>query len=493
MSDVAAPSVAHEPQPSEAPLRYADDLGGVPQRVDAPDTLLIIGWGAPQALADRWAMLPAPPRRILVVDPWVGPGGSASALPDDWPGHDQIKVWPASRDADATVQIFNFPGLRSITAPTGALLGILPGLRVQKTASVEMVSPDTLASYLGGPGGHDEVWIDLPGAEMVVLTALASAGWLDGHTTRLLMRCGSEPWFEGSASVAQVIAQVETRFMRLTGIDQRDPDWPDLCFVDDPGARTTALKAQIAALQVENNALEVERAEAVAVRDGAALEHAELSALAKRQDAEMVALKAKIAALTDDKAKLEAVRERLERQYAEQGTAVDQATSRIATLEAESERHAKDTAAAIAAKEKAEAEAAEQAGTNATMTEAMHRLRAEKAALDERLMQVEAALETARLDLGLALDGQKALRAEVETLTERYAALHDERDDLSRLIAQLTPRLREAADHLSHIHLDTVEGGEPRAEAIADGDSKRKKAKSKSSAKASASGGKRTR
>ena len=73
---------------------------------------------------------------------------------------------------------------------------------------------------------------------------------------------------------------------------------------------------------------------------------------------------------------------------------------------------------------------------------------------DETVKRTEHELEELRLDLRRSLQIQERLQAEVSSISVRCEFAEEERNKLRQLLQQLTPRLREAAQHIRNASLD---------------------------------------
>ncbi|KPP86154.1 MAG: Methyltransferase FkbM domain [Rhodobacteraceae bacterium HLUCCO07] len=131
---------------------------------------------------------------------------------------------------------FNFPGLRSLFAPTAALKEALPGLREVGRMTVAVMTPAELAQELEDLTGPLALHVNAPGAEMTILEGLAAHGFL-ARVAHLQLRCGTVPMVEGAASRAVLQDWVLKQGFTLTGNSSDDPDWAELDFHVDLVAR----------------------------------------------------------------------------------------------------------------------------------------------------------------------------------------------------------------------------------------------------------------
>ncbi len=299
---------------------------------------------------------------------------------------------------------FNFPGLRSLFAPTAALKDSLPGLREVGRTMVSVIASAELARQLGDLPEPLALHIDAPGAELMVLQGLATAGVL-ARVARLQMRCGTVPMVEGAASRAAVQDWIVDQGFVLAADTSDDPDWAELEFRVDLVAR--ALDETRAALKVSED-------------------------VAHQQQAQISALKHEAAdrdkTITDLETGLAAAR----KAKAETDSALKQ---RDVTLKSREDDLAKVTGERDTARGQAEQR-------NKRITE-----------LEATVNAARQTTERAKSDLGVALRMQMLAQSDLRDLQMRFRDVEQARSSQQSLLEKLTPRLQQAARQLQQLQL----------------------------------------
>ena len=340
--------------------------------------------------------------QILLVEPDSRQAAGLKRRLADQAGVRVLAAAAGTQDGVGDLRVMSLPALNSLAAPAPALNALYPGLRQERVQEVETLSPESLMGEIDARLRPLLLVIDCAGQELALLKAWKAAGQL-AKVDLLDLRCGEEAFHSGSAGRTELEAWLTAEGFTVTGRDLQDPDWPVLHLQIDQTARALAgAEARIAALEATLVA-----------------QTAELDA-AHRTLAERTAASDK--ALTDAKAATEAKAALLAETEARLKTATDRATS---------------------------------------LDKTVSQLRAQIALQGEEAARDRYDLQTARQDLGLALRLQSRMQADLRALQDRHATTLAEKAEHETLLRQLTPRLREAAQHLQALSL--LETKAPRA------------------------------
>lgn len=422
--------------------------------------ILHIGAGAGDALP---AYLAAAPARIVLVEP---DPETRARLRQAAEGARGVEILAAAVSTDPgrdRLRRFAFDELNSLRAPTG-LNALFPGLEARDPVPVAVQDPAALVAGLDpARGAANALVIEAPGEALDILRALAAAGLLDRFAL-LKVQAGREALYEGEEPMEAVRAFLEAEGYVTAGLNEADPDRPVLTARLDRAAR---LQAALGAMQVERDARAAERD----AREGALRRiEAEAEAAAASAAEEAAALRARIAALTEERDALRGEQAEQRRARAEAEAREGAIQGRLTAAEGSMEQ-ALTEARAEADHLRAELEAA--AGRLADRTAARDGLQAELAALKRqsgtavaavkktaeeeiaaaRKAQAAAEEEAARLagDLRLATRLQAVAQADLADLQARHRALTEAKAAQDALLASVTGRLEEASDLLTRL------------------------------------------
>ena len=222
------------------------------------DTIVHLGAGTCSEL-DNW--LAANPRRVLLVEanPAMVRRLNAAAQRDQ---RIQIINQAVAGEAGAsTLRVFNMPALSSLREPTG-LLELFPGLRTERELDVEVIEPCTFIESLElEPDRKHWLVIDTPGQEADIVNALHVGGQLK-HFERIVLRCGVEALYQGSAPAGEILEQLKEAGYDIAQRDDSDPDHP--CWSLQRNTlrlENQALRQQIAELEQQTQVLTQSRDE----------------------------------------------------------------------------------------------------------------------------------------------------------------------------------------------------------------------------------------
>ena len=398
-----------------------------------------------------------------------------------------------STPAGATLQTFNFPGLRSLARPNEALHSLFPGLRAQALRQIDTLAVADFLRQLGEVTRPAHLHLDLPGQELALLQAWANRDEASLPDV-IVVRSASEPMFHGGSDAAELGRWAEQNGYQLTACDDRDPDWPWLQFRIDRTARALAqAKEEIMARDRHISELETaltecrSRAESDAAvriqldRDrrtaleraaqhGTRIAHLEGSLKESRAKIDIDA--ARIATIeAAHQTEKEAVQQAREL-AARRGTRATQLESALKEsrdkIRAAEAQKAKLDEALDQSRSQLETAAAEKADLQAALEKSRAKKRAEadkKSAMKKRLAAAQRALKAAeenaeeqndateamRADLGVALRMQTVLQSDLSSLRNRYKMVEASRAEQAALLQKLTPRLRQAAQELRHM------------------------------------------
>lgn len=200
-------------------------------------TLIVFAWGCPPRLDEMITRLGPLSERVALVDPV--PGETLPVILRDERNMVVIPATPSTRaEGRARLTSYSLQGLHSLTQTTDAFAALFPGLEKTGELTVEQIAPDALARRLVDLPRPLHFVIDAPGAEHVVLDAVEAAGLMH-DVSRISLRCGFEPFFEGAEGVSALQKRLEPDF-RLLHKDITDPDWPECLFETDINSRRIA-------------------------------------------------------------------------------------------------------------------------------------------------------------------------------------------------------------------------------------------------------------
>ncbi|QIZ82673.1 hypothetical protein SAMN04488043_11627 [Thalassovita gelatinovora] len=394
-----------------------------------PGTLIILG-RPDQAGLDRFGALPG---RVVVVDPQAD-----TVLPDQ-PGVERIAAWVSPSDGTAEMSLYSVAGLRSLTPPSPALTALFPRLRVQDRQPVQLISVDSLLARLGPLSKPLHVWIDMAGQDVALLQGVQAAGVLD-MAEGLMIRCGVESFFEGAADCATLQSWLEPAAFDLTGLDETDPDWPDMSFRRNAMAQQLGqLESRIAAQQDELNAAQ----KTLAARDQ------EKAALAK----EGADLRARVSTLETDlktaQQDAETSRQALAARERDKALLVEQRADlqeRVSTLET-------DLKTALDSLKGTQQELAARERDKALLVEQRADLRGQVSKLEGSLKAADAKAEAAHSDLGFQMRLKEMQKLDLDNLRQRFEDSERRRRQQEELFLKLTPRLSQASEQLRQLQL----------------------------------------
>lgn len=132
----------------------------------------------------------------------------------------------------AELREFNFPGLRSIRQPATSLRRLLPGIRVGRKCTVDVVNVEQLLAHIGDLPPPVHLHINLPGSEYDILKGWHEKEGLD-RLALIRVRCSAEPMFEGACASYVLTEWMSTQSFIAT-VDRTDPDWPNIEFHVNP-------------------------------------------------------------------------------------------------------------------------------------------------------------------------------------------------------------------------------------------------------------------
>ncbi|MCF6430587.1 hypothetical protein [Leisingera sp. MMG026] len=335
----------------------------------------------------------------------------------------------ADEAGERPFHIFNIRSLSSCCRPDG-LEKVFPGLRQTDTVQVKAEPVTSLLDMPERTGpGCNLLAIDCPGQEAEILRQLQASGLLSKFQ-HLYLSLPAAPLYEGSEPMAEILQRLHTAGWRLRHTENQDPDFP-ACFLEQEplvlqvadlekklaatGAAQQASELRSAELEAKAGHQAQAREQAVAERDSARAEAAELTAKVAEQDAE-----------TARQAQA------LEQAVAERDSARAEAAelaAKVADQDAEAARQAQALEQAVAERDSARAEAAALAAKAADQD-------AEAARQAQALEQAaarEAEARKAQQNLAVALRLQSQREADLKELQARYSALlerQEAQDDL---------------------------------------------------------------
>jgi len=355
---------------------------------------------------------------------------------------------------------FNFPGLRSLFAPTAALKEALPGLREVGRMTVAVMTPAELAQELEDLTGPLALHVNAPGAEMTILEGLAAHGFL-ARVAHLQLRCGTVPMVEGAASRAVLQDWVLKQGFTLTGNSSDDPDWAELDFHVDLVARAldetraelaTSIETgkkqqtQIAALEKDLSdsraALKSREADLAKAND----ERDTARGQAENRSKRIAELENTVNETRRTLAETEKALGDAQQNLEEKSDALKDRDQKIATLEKE----LSDSRAALKSREAELAKANDERDTARGQAENRSKRIAE---LENTVNKAQEDTQQAKSDLGVALRMQMLAQSDLQELQVRFREVEKARASQQALLEKLTPRLQQAAHQLQQLHL----------------------------------------
>lgn len=217
---------------------------------DRPAVIIHVGAGNCREL-DRYAASQA--KRIVLVEADPVRAKELSRRTDDMPGVEVLPFAVGGISGKGKFKVFNLSDWNSLHTPIG-LKGLFPGLRLLRETEVETVSVLDLIEQVGLEADESN-WlvIDAPGSEMTILEPLCSSGRL-GCFDSIVLHCGKEPLYEGSASADAILPLLRQHGYETTAsVSGDDPDL--VCRT----LRLSPFKAECAALQEQVQSLSIER------------------------------------------------------------------------------------------------------------------------------------------------------------------------------------------------------------------------------------------
>lgn len=323
----------------------------------------------------------------------------------------------APQKGQAPFHILNFADLSCLKAPDG-LRDLLPGIRVVKTP---MVETGPLSGILARTPLDRERFntlvVEAVGEEPAILQDLIDTGHLAAFD-QIAVRTGRTAYFAGAGTPDSVKTQLGAQGYRLeTLYAEDDPDWPFICFVQDP------LMLKNRALQDELTGLKTAAAQQIATLQGEAAD-----------------LRAGLAKAEQDIA-----------------TARTAAASELKTAQDKAEQEKTAAAQQIAALQAETARIKPLQDQNQQLETRLDAEATQKADLDTALSEARSREGSALADLRVSVKMQALVRADFEDLQQRYQRLLQEKSDQEDLLSQLTLKLESAAQHLRLMSTDTLD------------------------------------
>ena len=341
----------------------------------------------------------------------------------------------APQKGQAPFHILNFADLSCLKAPDG-LRDLLPGIRVVKTP---MVETGPLSGILARTPLDRERFntlvVEAVGEEPAILQDLIDTGHLAAFD-QIAVRTGRTAYFAGAGTPDSVKTQLGAQGYRLeTLYAEDDPDWPFICFVQDP-------------LMLKNRALQDEL---TGLKAAAA---AELQAVKDKAEQEKTAAAQQIATLQGEVADLRAGLAKAEQDIATARTA---AAGELKTAQDKAEQEKTAAAQQIAALQAETARIKPLQDQNQQLETRLDAEATQKADLDTALSEARSREGSALADLRVSVKMQALVRADFEDLQQRYQRLLQEKSDQEDLLSQLTLKLESAAQHLRLMSTDTLD------------------------------------
>lgn len=162
------------------------------------------------------------------------------------PASEVLELGLAPGGEHAELLQMNFAALNSFHEPTAALYRIFPGLKVVRRQSVPVLSAAALLKRIAAPDQVIDLVLEAAGSELRLLQDWKAAGGLK-QVRNLVVRCGSEVFFDGATDRAGVDAFLSAEGFVRQAEDLIDPDWPVVHWQADPALQR--LKAALAEAQ----------------------------------------------------------------------------------------------------------------------------------------------------------------------------------------------------------------------------------------------------
>ncbi|MDA7429617.1 hypothetical protein PGB28_14195 [Primorskyibacter aestuariivivens] len=401
-----------------------------------PATLILIG------MTDPKPWLKGAFKNALVVEPDPARAKDLIASFEDDKRVEVIEAMLSEGGEDATLVVYNEPGLRGLRSPTSHLRKLFPGLRERARHTVRRLGiVEVIQKALHSGEGALDLWLDTGGEEAESLAALEAAGSLD-RVISVTLRCGIAPLFEDSADTAALTGWLQDRGFVLDHRDDSDPDWPQLHFNRAP--LFWELRESQTAYQALEARLAAREAELAAAQESLKSEKATLQKQLTEQINRVEQLETECKDLELLRPQVERLRTDLDKQRqhsTDLQNKLTERTERVRALNAEKQqvdsektKLASQITSLQAERDDALAKAEDLSKTLATKTSLVEELKTRE--------------EIARGDLALALRMQSIAQSDLRDLQARYHEADSDRRRQAELLQALTPRLQQAAAQL---------------------------------------------
>ena len=361
------------------------------------DAVVHMGAGGCTALSHYLA--PATQRPVVLVEADPAVAQALERRVAEYPEVTVIAKAVSAEPGEQALHHYNLSRLNTLRPPTG-LNRLYPGLKVLRT---ELVPTITAQAIFELPVLAEKqavaVQIDCPGEEAVIVEQLAAAKLLP-KIAFLSFGCGHTELYQGAPTAEAVMHLLESYGFEPVGpADLSDADRIQWVLRFNP------YKNQCHVLRQEHKDLRAQfdqlKAQAAKEQSGPKL------------------------------AELEGELEKAQQAIAKEQTAHEQTKQACKKLENQLER--------------------ETSGQQRSMADSDHDHMAELAALEKQLLEANAALESARSDLSVALRTQALRDADLRELQQRYGDLLQTKQRQDNLLAQLNQRLSAAAKSLQEM------------------------------------------
>lgn len=360
-------------------------------------------WRTPEDLGAVLARFLRTAEQLVVIAPLPGHSDALASIVNAGMRVTRVDAFPGANTGTAQLFQYSRTGLFSLAPPTQALRQLFPGLLERGFVDAPQFGTGDLVNALPSMSDPLEIYVDMPGYEDGILTALDDAGFLD-RARHLVVRCGADVFFEGALAADAIINRMQAVGYRLIAREPEDPYWPELVFECDQAARRCA-------------ALEAELSEHRATAEQAAAEHESLLVQAR---SEFEAAKNDLAARDGE---LSALRETLSAQLTEFRSRAEQASEERDAVKSD-----------LAARDR----------ELFTLSETL-------SAQDSALSAERKRLDDTRETLAEAQRCQRLAESDLQALRGKLADANRQRADYQALLEQLVPRLREAQSVLEEI------------------------------------------
>ncbi|SPF81826.1 hypothetical protein [Pseudoprimorskyibacter insulae] len=250
-------------------------------------TLLLIGAGELNDLSTAVAAA----EQVILVEPDSGRLKSLELVDDKVT---VLEAFAGLEVGKAELSVFNLPGLSSLKTPTG-LKDLYPGLRVVRKATVSVAPLGDLMALLDARPAPYGLMLNTTGVEADLLQGLIANGAIT-RFSRIDLRTGKEPLFEGALPIDQVKGFLSEAGFVLSAQDDEDPDWPTATF--DLDVQALKLKTLTEELRVVNEAAQKRETALTVSLAAAEAEHAKTISRAEQAEAKIKDL---VSALADIK------------------------------------------------------------------------------------------------------------------------------------------------------------------------------------------------